>query len=303
MEKINVLDYKGNGIDTVIALGNFDGVHKGHQKLLRKMISKGREMKLKTSVLVFENHTREVIKGKRQDLLTSSDQRNLLISGLGVDVLFSILFNESIMSLSPERFIKDILIDKLNVKGIFVGTDYKFGYKAQGDSELLKKLGSKYNIYVEIIEPLYIDDEIVSSTRIRKLIKSSDFQEAHKLLGRNYSIAGQIVPGKKLGRKLGFPTANIEPVTNYCLPKNGVYDTDTKVDAKYYRSASSIGFNPTFKESTLKIESHLIDFTGSLYGKYIELIFYNYLREELKFPDIDSLINQMDLDVQRVKSR
>lgn len=303
MKKINVFDYKDSKTKTVIALGNFDGVHKGHQKLLNRMIAKGRELNLMTSVFVFKNHTKEVIKGTKQDLLTSTEQRNQLIKDLGVDTLFSLLFDQTIMSLSPEEFIKDILIERLNVKGIFVGTDYRFGYKAQGDAELLVKLGKKYDIYVEIIEPLYIDEELVSSTRIRKLIKEANFQEAKRLLGRAYSIIGEIVPGKQLGRKLGFPTANIAPVTNYCLPKNGVYDTDTKVKSKYYKSASSIGFNPTFKESTLKIESHLLDFAGSLYGEYIELVFYKYLRDELKFSDLESLIKQMSLDVLKVKSR
>lgn len=303
MENINVFKYEGDKPETSIALGNFDGVHKGHQKLLNRMINKGREMKLTTSVLVFENHTKEVVVGKKQDLLTSINQRNDIIGGLGVDILFSLLFDKSIMSLSPEEFVKDILIDRLNVKAIFVGTDYRFGHRAQGDSRLLKKLGNKYDIYVEVIEPLYIDDELVSSTRIRELIKEANFQEAKRLLGRDYSIIGKIVPGKKLGRKLGFPTANIQPVTNYCLPKNGVYDTDTRVKSTYYRSASSIGFNPTFKESTLKIESHLLDFSGSLYGEEIELIFYHYLRDELEFSDLESLIKQMELDVIKVKSR
>lgn len=303
MERINVFNYSKNEDNNAIALGNFDGVHRGHQKLLKRMVDKGKEIGLNTSVLVFENHTKEVIIGKKQDLLTSSEQRNQLITDLGVDKLFSLLFDKNIMSLSPEEFVKDILLDLLNVKGIFIGTDYRFGYKAQGDAELLRSIGSKYNIYVEIIEPLNIDNEIVSSTRIRKLIKEANFEEAGRLLGRNYSIMGRIVPGKKIGRKLGFPTANIKPVTNYCLPKNGVYDTDAIVNSVKYKSASSIGFNPTFKESTLKIESHLLDFSGSLYGEKIELIFHKYLREELAFPDWDSLIKQMSQDVMEVKSR
>lgn len=303
MKIIDVFNYKKNNMYNAIALGNFDGVHIGHQKLINSMVSRGKKMGLNTSVLVFENHTKEVIVGKKQDLLTSIDQRNQIIKKLGVDNLFSLLFDKNIMSLSPEQFIKDILIDRLNVKGIFVGTDYRFGYKAQGNSELLKDLSSKYNIYVEIIEPLNIDNEMVSSTRIRSLIKEANFEEASRLLGRNYSIIGKIVPGKKIGRKLGFPTANIKPVTNYCLPKNGVYDTDAIVNSVKYKSASSIGFNPTFKESTLKIESHLLGFTGSLYGEEIELIFHKFLREELEFPDWDSLIKQMSLDVLEVKSR
>lgn len=303
MEKINVFDYKEKKSKTAIALGNFDGVHRGHQKLLNRMISKGRELNLTSSVLVFENHTKEVVIGRKEDLLTSIEQRNQIIKELGVEVLFSLLFDKSIMSISPEDFVKNILLERLNVKAIFVGPDYRFGYKAQGDAQLLMELGEKYDIYVEIIEPLYIEEELVSSTRIRKLIKEANFNEAKLLLGRDYSIRGKIVPGKKLGRKLGFPTANIEPVTNYCLPKNGVYDTDTIVKSKVYRSASSIGFNPTFKESTLKIESHLLEFDGNLYGENIELIFYHYLRDELKFDDLESLTKQMSLDVMRVKSR
>lgn len=303
MERIKVLDNDKNKIETVIALGNFDGVHKGHQKLIERMIDKARTMGLKTSILAFENHTKQVISGKKTDLLTCKKQRNQIIEGLGVDILYSLLFDKFIMSLSPESFIKEILIDKLNVKGIFVGTDYRFGHKAQGDSKLLRDLGEKYNLYVEVIEPLYMDDEIVSSTRVRKLIKEANFQEAKRLLGRDYSIIGKIIHGKKIGRFLGFPTANIEPITNYCLPMNGVYDTDTLVGLQKYRSASSVGFNPTFKESTLKIESHLLDFTGSLYGQYIELFFNKFLREELEFANLESLKEQMSLDVTRVKSR
>ena len=302
MERIKV-DKEKNKIETFIALGNFDGVHKGHQKLIGRMIEKARTMGFKTSILAFENHTKQVISGKKTDLLTCNKQRNQIIEGLGVDILYSLLFDKSIMSLSPENFVKEILIDRLNIKGVFVGTDYRFGYKAQGDSELLKDLGKKYNLYVEIIEPLYMDKEIVSSTRIRELTKEADFVQAKRLLGRDYSIVGEIIPGKKIGRVLGFPTANIQPITNYCLPKNGVYDTDTLVGLKKYRSASSIGFNPTFKETTLKIESHLLDFTGSLYGQYIELFFNRFLREELEFANLEGLIDQMSLDVIRVKSR
>lgn len=303
MEIISVEESKEKGKESFIALGNFDGVHKGHQKLIERMVFKAKEMNLSSSVLAFKNHTRQVISGKQPKLLTSNEQRNNLIKGLGVDILYSLLFDNYIMGLSPESFVKDILIDKLKVKGIFVGIDYRFGYKAQGDSELLIKLGKKYNLYVEIIEPLYIDNELVSSTIIRELINEANFQEAQRLLGRKYSIIGKIVSGKKLGRTLGFPTANIEPATNYCLPKNGVYDTDTIVGSIKYRSASSIGFNPTFKEDRLKIESHLIDFSGSLYGEQIELIFNSFLREELKFDDVESLVKQMALDVKQVKSR
>lgn len=302
MELLNVENYSETRFNTAIALGNFDGVHVGHQQLIAQMIEKAKSQGLKSSVLLFENHTRSFLDGVGPALITSSEQKNNLISKLGVEIIYSMRFDESVMKLTPEEFVCDILIKKLNVKSIVVGTDYKFGNKASGNANLLKEFGTKHGIDVEIFDPINIDGKIVSSSRIRESILNGNMDEARTMLGRNYSIYGKVVTGKKIGKKLGYPTANIEPIIKYVLPKNGVYSTETLVNNKIYLSASSVGYNPTFKEDTIKIESHIIDFTGDIYNNNIELFFVEYLREEIKFDTMDLLKKQIFEDINRVKS-
>lgn len=303
MEVLNLDDFTKNKYQTVIALGNFDGVHYGHQVLIKDMVSKAKNMGLKSSLLLFRNHTKECINGTCPSLISSIEQKYDLMRELGVEIIYNIEFNESIMKLSPEEFVIDILINKLNVKSILVGYDYRFGYKAKGDTNLLKKIGKLHGIEVEVLKPITIKDDIVSSTKIRDLIEVGKLEDVKLLLGRNYSIIGKVIPGKNLGSKLGFPTANIKPIINYTIPKSGVYSTETIVNNKKYLSATSVGYNPTFNENSIKIETHIIDFAENIYDENIELIFVEYLREEIKFNDIDSLVKQIENDIKRVKSR
>lgn len=303
MEILDVMSINEHSYSTAVALGNFDGVHVGHQKLISTMISKGKEMGLKSSLLLFENHTKTVLKKVEQKLITPFDHKLKILESMGVELIFKMIFDETIMRLSPEDFVKKILIDKLNCKAVVVGYDYRFGHKASGDAIYLKELGKKYGFHVTIIEPVYIENKVVSSTEIRELLLSGKLEEARKMLGRNYSIVGKIVPGKKIGNKLGFPTANIEPLGNYIIPKYGVYDTNTIIDNKSYLSASSVGFNPTFNDKSLKIETHILDFNENIYGKTIELEFVRYLREEEKFSDLSQLIKQIEADIMKVKTR
>lgn len=303
METINVENYAETRFNTAIALGNFDGVHIGHQKLILEMIRISNEKKLKKSILLFENHTKTFLDGIGPRLLTSPEQKKDLIKDLGVEIVYSMYFNENIMKLSPERFVSEILVDKLGVKAIVVGTNYRFGHKASGDAKLLKKIGEKYGIEVKIFEPIYFNNDIVSSTRIRNSLINSELADSKIMLGRDYSIYGKVVPGKRIGNKLGFPTANIQPNVNYVLPTNGVYSTLTIVDGIKYLSATSIGFNPTFKEESIKIESHIIDFEADIYEKIVELKFIEYLRQEIKFENIELLKGQIKADINRVKNR
>lgn len=303
MEILDVMSINEHSYSTAVALGNFDGVHVGHQKLISTMISKGKEMGLRSSLLLFENHTKTVLKKVEQKLITPFDYKLKILESMGVELIFKMIFDETIMKLSPEDFVKKILIDKLNCKAVVVGYDYRFGHKASGDAIYLKELGKKYGFYVTIIEPVYIENKVVSSTEIRELLLSGKLEEARKMLGRNYSIVGKIVPGKKIGNKLGFPTANIEPLGNYIIPKYGVYDTNTIIDNKSYLSASSVGFNPTFNDKSLKIETHILDFNENIYGKTIELQFVRYLREEEKFSNLSQLIKQIEADIMKVKTR
>ena len=302
MELINIENYIETRFKTAIALGNFDGVHLGHQKLITDMISNANSQGIKSSVLLFENHTKAFLDGTGPALISSPEQKNHLISELGVEIIYSMEFNEDVMKLSPEEFVIEILLKKLNAKAIVVGTDYRFGHKASGDSKLLKELGALYAFEVEIVQPVYINDEIVSSTKIRKYLSEGRIEIAKSLIGRDYTISGKVVAGKKIGNKLGFPTANIEPNINCVVPKNGVYRTVTIVDNKSYISATSVGYNPTFKESAIKIESHIIDFSDDIYGKTIELVFKEYIREEIKFESIELLQKQILNDILYVKN-
>lgn len=301
MEIIEIKDYKERRFQTVVALGNFDGVHKGHCDLIQKMTQFAEKNKLKSALLVFDNHTKTILTGNAPKTITSMDQKYKIFENLQVELIYKMKFNNEIMKLLPEQFVKEVLIDNLNVKAVVVGFDYRFGYKASGNAQLLKELGNKYNFTVIIIDPIYIDNQLVSSSKIRELLLEGNIMEANKLLGRNYSIIGRVVPGKKLGNRLGFPTANIEPIENYVIPKNGVYSTNTIVDNKSYLSATSIGSNPTFKNDGLKIESHIIDFDQDIYDKIIELEFVEYLRGEIKFQNIKSLKKRVQADIKRAK--
>ncbi len=301
MEIINIENFKENRFKTAIALGNFDGVHIGHQKLIKEMVENAKKNGLKSSVLLFHNHTKTVLEGKGPKLITSLKQKYDLIENLGVDIIYTMNFNENIMKLSPEEFVRGILIEKLKCKAVAVGTDYRFGHKASGNADLLTELGNKFNFLVNIVSPMYVDDEIVSSTKIRELIAEGDLDMAKILLGRDYSVLGNVIHGKKMGTKLGFPTANIELLENYIIPKKGVYNTRTIIDNNKYLSATSVGYNPTFNEDRLKIESHIIDFNDNIYGKTIELVFIQYLRDEFKFETLDLLKEQMGKDIMKVK--
>ena len=301
MELINIDNFNEDRFETAIALGNFDGVHLGHQSLIKQMISISNEGGLNSSVLLFENHTKSTIDGKGPSLITSKEQKYNLVHELGVKTIYSMKFDEFIMKLTPEDFVTEILIKKLNAKAVVVGNDYRFGHKASGDAELLIELGIKHGLKIVIVDPLYLDGDIVSSTRIRKCILSGDVKGASKLLGRDYSILGKVVPGKKIGNKLGFPTANIDPLINFVLPKNGVYSTKTIVDGVKYISATSVGYNPTFRENSIKIESHIIGFAQDIYDMNIELVFVEFLRDEIKFESVELLKKQILLDINKVK--
>lgn len=303
MELLNVKEITGENSGTAIALGNFDGVHLGHQALIKEMIGIAQKNGYKSSVLMFENHTKSVIDGKGPSLITCMNQRYDILETLGVEIIYKMDFDKSIMNLSPEEFVSKILVDKLNVKAVVVGMDYKFGHKAAGNGQTLKDLGLKYNFKVKILDPIYMDGEIVSSTWVRKSILDGDMKQAKRLLGRNYSILGKVVQGKRIGNKLGFPTANMEPLINYVLPKNGVYSSETILDGVKYLSASSVGYNPTFNENVIKIESHIIGFTKNIYSLNIELVFIEYLRKEIKFDNIDLLKKQILDDINRIKGK
>lgn len=303
MEIIN-LDKEKNKYDNVaIALGNFDGIHLGHQELIIKVVEKSREKDLKPSILLFQNHTKVTINNKKPNMLTSNNQKYKIAEKLGIEVIYTLNFTKEIMNLSQEDFIKEILKERLNCKTVVVGFDYRFGYKAQGTSDSLATIGEKYDIETEVIKPIEKNGEIISSSHIRNLLKNGEIEESNRLLGRNYSIEGRVVKGASRGTGLGYPTANLDYDDDFLLPLLGVYKTKTNIRNKKYLSMTDIGYNPTFGEDNVKLETFILDFDDDLYGEFIEIEFIEYLRKDIKFKNKEELIQQLEKDEEKVREK
>ncbi len=303
MEIIRIDNTNETRFQTSLALGNFDGVHIGHQKLIRSMIETANKSGFQPSMMIFENHTKSFVFKNGPRLISSNDQKNRFLEKLGVKTLYTMVFDDEIMTLSPEEFVTSILYEKLNCRAITVGPDYRFGYKAQGNVDQLISLSRELGIKTDIIQPVYHNDILVSSTRVREHLTDGEILEANTLLGRPFSVIGEVIHGKGLGKKLGVPTANIRPMDKYVIPKKGIYMTYTIIERKTYPSATNIGVNPTFDEVDLKIENHIIGFDDEIYGKQIEIFFLEYIRPEKKFDSVEDLKSQMKEDIRYVKQK
>lgn len=305
MEIIDLNRDEIKSYNTAVALGNFDGIHIGHQYLIKDNIDKARERNLKSAVLLFKNHTRMLLDSKENSnikILTSYDQKLKFLKSLGVDLVYVIDFNESLMRLSPEEFVNDILLKMVNAKLVTVGFNYRFGFKASGDSKYLERIGKLKGFEVNIISPVYVENSVVSSTVIRNLIRSGNINKANKFLGRDYTIIGTVVKGDGRGRKLGFPTANMKLIDNYVIPKTGVYRTSTVINGVKYMSLTDIGYNPTFDEEKLKIETYIDNFNGNIYDNTIEVSFIEFIRDDIKFNRAEELIEKIKEDVNYIKN-
>lgn len=288
--------------NSIIALGNFDGVHKGHRKLLERTVKRAKEKKLYSAVLGFKEHSSNTYSENKKKIITSNATKFKIFSDLGIDIVYLIDFNKEFMALSPWDFLNGFLKDKLKVKGLVVGYDYTFGYKKAGDISYLRKNSSIFN-WLDIIEEQKWKGEAISSSLIRKLIAEGEIKEANALLESNYTMIGEIVHNKGLGSKMGYPTANLSLTDNYIIPRFGVYDTDIILDGKKYKAATSVGTNPTVEDDGIKIEAHILDFNKDIYGKTVELIFLNFIRPELIFKNVNELFHQIEQDVLKVRQR
>lgn len=304
---INTLEIKSIDInyeskkESIIALGNFDGVHLAHRELLEEVVKTSKETGIKSSILIFENHTKNTIDHKDQRIITSNRKKYQILQDIGIDIVYEIQFTENVMKIDPVDFVLNFLFSNLKIKGIIVGYDYRFGYKASGDTELLKKICSEQDIILKVINPITLDGEIVSSTLIRKLIRDGDIKKANKLLGYEYTMDCEVIHGKKLGSKMGFPTANLNLLSNYVIPKFGVYNSKIKINGRIYKAATNIGKNPTVENSGMRIEASILDFDEKIYGEKLELILLDYIRPELVFDNIKDLFDQINKDINLVK--
>lgn len=286
--------------NTAVALGTFDGFHIGHKKVIQNLLDEANKRKLKTILFTFSNHPREIVnKNNKVFNIITYEEKILLAKEMGIDYLIIIEFNMEFMNIDPRQFIENILIEKLNVKLLSVGYNYRFGKNATGNVEMLKLYDNIFE--VKIINAVYFSKYNVSSTMIRKLINDGKIEEANNLLGREYKLSGIVIKGKTLGRKLGFPTANLKLSSTMVKPKSGVYITKTVIDTIEYFSVTNIGKNPTFNQNEYTIETHILDFDKDIYGKKISIKFLKYLREEIKFKTIDELVDAIKMDIKYVE--
>ena len=290
--------------EATIALGNFDGLHSGHKALIQEVVAMAKKLNCRSSVLMFKTHTKNTTDGIFQELLTSRSQKHDILREMGIDIIYEIEFTKQIMRLSPEAFVSDFLVGHLKAKGVVVGYDYRFGFKASGDASTLDALCKSNGIALSIKNAVTYEGEAISSTRIRSAVKEGNVKLAGALLSRPFTIRGIVVPGKQLGRTIGIPTANIPYNANYVVPKFGVYLTGVTVDGKYYYGATNIGTNPTFEEQEIKVETYLYNYNGdSLYGKIMDVALLDFIRPEIAFDGVEALKTRMDKDLSTLRER
>ncbi len=284
---------------TAVAIGNFDGLHMGHRKLMDMLAKVAAEHDLPSVIYTFEKHPINVIKGEYTlPLIADNKYKQELLENCKADTLFFEDF-ASVKDLSPEDFVRDILVGKLNMKIAVVGRHNHYGKDSAGDVKLLRELGQEYGFAVYMIEPLYFGDFVCSSSKVRELIAEGEIEKANELLGHPFKISNVVVKDKMLGRTLGFPTANMIPDKALLLPKNGVYGTNTLAGGKRYPSITNVGAALTVSEGEpVRIETYIIGFEGDLYGQTLEVEFLTKIRDTEHFDGLDSLKSQLEKDVE-----
>lgn len=287
----------------VIALGNFDGVHIGHQELIKQAIALSKENNLASAVFTFKQHTSKILTPDKQpELITTYQKKVEILKQFNLDYGIFFDFTESFSKLTAEEFIKKILVELLNIKIAVVGHNYRFGYKALGNVDTLKKYSKIYSYKVYVVPPVIREGIVVSSSYIRELIKSGKVEEANSLLGRFFPLQGKVIHGQEIGRKLGFPTANLQISEDLVLPKAGVYVTRVKIEDKFYIAVTNVGSKPTFGGKSISVESYILDYNENLYDKYLEVEFITRIRDEIKFQNLEALKEQVFKDINYAKN-
>ncbi len=286
-----------------LAIGFFDGVHLGHQQIIRQTVTDARQHDALAVVLTFDRHPNAVVAPERVPaLIYSLPQKLRTIEALGTEVLLLLTFDKTLSLLTGEQFVRNLAHDLGRIQSLCVGADFAFGYKRSGNVDLLKRIGAELRFVVHGMAAVSLDGKAVSSTWIRELITSGELDAASQMLGRAYSISGLVVPGDKLGRDLGFPTANLD-TTGLVLPPSGVYAVQAILENHAHQAVVNIGARPTLgrPKSQLRVEAHLLDFSAELYGKELELVFVEKLRDERKFSSLAELREQIARDTQAAR--
>jgi riboflavin kinase/FMN adenylyltransferase len=290
-------------IAPVATLGIFDGVHRGHMALLDRLVSRADELKGESVVITFSPHPRIVLDQDKNDLafLTTMEEKKILLEKAKIDHLIVIKFDYQFSRIPACDFIKDVLVEKIGTRNLIIGYNHHFGRRGEGDFSTIKQCSEALGFLVEQVQGLHTEEGAISSSIIREALLTGRLDEANSWLGYSYSVSGTVIEGRRIGRTIGFPTANIKPDSPYKLiPYYGVYAVEVKVDSNIYPGMLSIGSNPTVNnDKTLRsIEAHILNYDNDLYGKRISVIFRKRLRDEKKFDDLQALTKQMDLDKQ-----
>jgi riboflavin kinase/FMN adenylyltransferase len=288
-----------------LTIGSFDGVHKGHQAILRRLVAGAHAQNAPAVALTFHPHPAVVLRHRTDPFyLTSPEQRARLLGEQGVDVVITHPFNQQVASRSARDFIRE-LKDHLGLRTLCVGPDFAMGHNREGNVAMLQRLGEEFDYSVSVIRPIRINREVVSSSRIRSAIRDGDVKTARQLLGRPYALDGAVAPGDGRGRRIGIPTANLDIWQEQLMPKAGVYACLARVGERMLRAVTNVGVRPTFNNPNAiaipRAETHLLDYRGDLYGQRIELLFIDRLRDEQRFPDVASLIAQIQADIRRAR--
>lgn len=300
-----VEDARRISVPLAIALGNFDGVHRGHQTLIRQCVEESRRQRWEPGIMTFYPHPLQVISGRKIKLLNTAEQKYRLLRMLDIKHLFLVSFDLDFASITPEDFVRLYLVELLKVKKVYVGFNYSFGQKGRGTPQLLEELGRKHGFAVSVTQPVIIDNEIVSSTLIREKYGAGDMEGAARLLGYRPYLEGQVVSGEKRGRTLGFPTANLEVPDDLLLPSYGVYAAYVEIcwgedgsRAGIYPAVANIGIKPTFGAHKPAVEVHILDLAEDLYQKVIKIQLVKKIRPELRFNETGELSQQIRQDIQ-----
>ena len=301
MELFQELNIKKEFQDSLITVGVFDGVHLGHKHLMAKLIEAAKKSQKSAGIVTFKNHPATVLNPKfRPNFLTNLETKLALLEATGVDFVSAITFNKTVSEFSARDFLS-LLKSELGMTGLVVGPDFQMGRNREAGVDRLSALGKEIGFTLEIIEVQEKAGVQIRSTAVRNLISAGEVRKASVMLGRQYSLQGSVITGMQRGRLLGFPTANQTIDQAICIPANGIYATVATVNGTKYPAATSVGTNPTFHGKEQTIETYILDFDKDIYGENIEIEFFDRLRDEMSFENVDDLMVQMEADVSTVK--
>lgn len=287
---------------TGVGLGNFDGLHAGHMRLVRAVAEESRRRGITPTVYTFTAHPENIMRRELfMPILTTPEKKADILSKADIEVLYFDEFDENLCRQTAEEFVKNVLVGRLGIRLAIVGEDYRFGYGRSGDVQVLQELGGRYGFDVKVIPPVTIGDKVVSSTYIRQLLLEGHVEEAAVYLGRKFSITGKVVRGAGMGKTLGYPTANMIPEKGILVPASGVYATAVRINEELHESITNVGVRPTFTDNNFRIETHILDYNRDIYNCDMEVFFLARFRDEKKFESEEALMMQIKRDVEQVK--